>query len=172
MKNTATILCALLRLRELGFNIQDEAVGTGFANVCEDTGLMGRWTVLRNKPLTVCDTGHNIGGWEYIASQLSSRKEGRVHLIVGFVNDKDISAILAKIASIGVDKRLYFSSPSVPRGLKAEALSCKAAEFGMEGEVIDDVNLALAKATAEASDNDLILIAGSNFLIADLKLEA
>lgn len=172
VKNTATILCALLRLRELGFNIQDEAVGTGFANVCEDTGLMGRWTVLRNKPLTVCDTGHNIGGWEYIASQLSSRKEGRVHLIVGFVNDKDISAILAKIASIGVDKRLYFSSPSVPRGLKAEALSCKAAEFGMEGEVIDDVNLALAKATAEASDNDLILIAGSNFLIADLKLEA
>lgn len=172
VKNTATILCALLRLRELGFNIPDEAVGTGFANVCEDTGLMGRWTVLRNKPLTVCDTGHNIGGWEYIASQLSSRKEGRVHLIVGFVNDKDISAILAKIASIGVDKRLYFSSPSVPRGLKAEALSCKAAEFGMEGEVIDDVNLALAKATAEASDNDLILIAGSNFLIADLKLEA
>lgn len=172
VKNTATILCALLRLRELGFNIQDEAVGTGFANVCEDTGLMGRWTVLRNKPLTVCDTGHNIGGWEYIASQLSSRKEGRVHLIVGFVNDKDISVILAKIASIGVDKRLYFSSPSVPRGLKAEALSCKAAEFGMEGEVIDDVNLALAKATAEASDNDLILIAGSNFLIADLKLEA
>lgn len=172
VKNTATILCALLRLRELGFNIPDEAVGIGFANVCEDTGLMGRWTVLRNKPLTVCDTGHNIGGWEYIASQLSSRKEGRVHLIVGFVNDKDISAILAKIASIGVDKRLYFSSPSVPRGLKAEALSCKAAEFGMEGEVIDDVNLALAKATAEASDNDLILIAGSNFLIADLKLEA
>lgn len=172
VKNTATILCALLRLRELGFNIPDEAVGTGFANVCEDTGLMGRWTVLRNKPLTVCDTGHNIGGWEYIASQLSSRKEGRVHLIVGFVNDKDISAILAKIASIGVDKRLYFSSPSVPRGLKAEALSCKAAEFGMVGEVIDDVNLAFAKATAEASDNDLILIAGSNFLIADLKLEA
>ena len=172
VKNTATILCALLRLRELGFNIPDEAVGTGFANVCEDTGLMGRWTVLRNNPLTVCDTGHNIGGWEYIASQLSSRKEGRVHLIVGFVNDKDISAILAKIASIEVDKRLYFSSPSVPRGLKAEALSCKAAEFGMEGEVIDDVNLALAKATAEASDNDLILIAGSNFLIADLKLEA
>ena len=172
VKNTATILCALLRLRELGFNIPDEAVGTGFANVCEDTGLMGRWTVLRNKPLTVCDTGHNIGGWEYIASQLSSRKEGRVHLIVGFVNDKDISAILAKIASIEVDKRLYFSSPSVPRGLKAEAISCKAAEFGMEGEVIDDVNLALVKATAEASDNDLILIAGSNFLIADLKLEA
>lgn len=172
VKNTATILCGLLRLRELGFNIPDEAVGAGFANVCEDTGLMGRWTVLSHKPLTVCDTGHNIGGWEYIASRLSSRKEGRVHLIVGFVNDKDISAILAKIASIEVDKRLYFSSPSVPRGLKAEALSCKAAEFGMEGEVIDDVNLALAKATSEASDNDLILIAGSNFLIADLKLEA
>lgn len=171
VKNTATILCGILRLRELGFNIPDEAVSAGFANVCEDTGLLGRWTVLSHKPLTVCDTGHNIGGWEYIASQLSSRKEGRVHLIVGFVNDKDISAILAKIASIGVDKRLYFSSPSVPRGLKAAELSRKAAEFGLDGEVIDDVNRALRKATAEASGDDLILIAGSNFLIADLKLE-
>lgn len=171
VKNTATIVAALEELRRVGFVIPDSAVREGFANVCGDTGLMGRWTIVRKKPLTVCDTGHNIGGWEYIARQLSEWKSGRVHLIVGFVNDKDISAILRKIASIDADKRLYFAAPSVPRGLKADELAACAAEFGLSGVTIPDVNEALAVATADAAPDDLILIAGSNFLIADLRLE-
>ena len=154
-----------------GFAIPAESVRDGFAHVCEDTGLMGRWTTLRRDPLTICDTGHNIGGWEYIASQLSARKFGTLHLIMGFVNDKDISAILRKIAEIGGDKRLYFSAPSVPRGLNAEVLAAQAAEFGLNGPAIADVNEALATATAAATGtDDMILIAGSNFLIADLNL--
>lgn len=170
IRNAATILTVLDVLSESGFRISSEAVREGFAHVCEDTGLMGRWTVLRRDPMTVCDTGHNIGGWEYIAAQLSARKAGTVHLIVGFVNDKDISAILRKISDIGGEKRLYFSAPSVPRGLKADALAEKAAQFGLTGSVIADVNEALATATAAVSSpDDMILIAGSNFLIADLK---
>ena len=170
VKNTATILCSLVCLRDLGFRITDEAVRDGFAHVCEDTGLMGRWMVLYNDPLTVCDTGHNIGGWEYIASQLSSRKSGRVHLIAGFVNDKDISAILKKIGGLGENVALYFASPSVPRGLAATDLARKASEFGLYGKVIPDVNDALAQARQCAAKDDMILIAGSNFLLADLRL--
>lgn len=171
IRNAATILATLRTLEEQGCRIPAEAVREGFAHVCGDTGLMGRWTVVRREPLTVCDTGHNIGGWEYIAAQLSARKAGTVHLIVGFVNDKDISAILRKISEIGGEKRLYFSAPSVPRGLKADALAEKAAQFGLTGAVIDDVNEALATATAAVtSPDDMILIAGSNFLIADLDL--
>ncbi len=170
VKNAATIICALSKLIDAGWRIAPGSVREGFANVCGDTGLMGRWTTVRETPLTVCDTGHNIGGWVYIASQLSERKgRGKVHLIVGFVNDKDISAILAKIASIDVSKKLYFSAPSVPRGLKADMLAEKAAEFGLSGNAISDVNEALALATADAAPDDMILIAGSNFLIADLK---
>lgn len=171
VKNAATIVTALKELRKCGFSIPDAAVAEGFAHVCGDTGLMGRWTTLRREPLTVCDTGHNIGGWEYIARQLSEREKGRVHLIVGFVNDKDISAILRKIASVKADMSLYFSAPSVPRGLKADALAAKGAEFGLIGIVIPDVNEALAAATAAAGPDDLILIAGSNFLVADLKID-
>lgn len=169
IKNAATIVCALSRLKELGWKITDESVRLGFGHVCEDTGLIGRWTPICKKPLTIIDTGHNIGGWEYIAGQLSERPAGSViHLIVGFVNDKDISAILAKIAGIDADVRLYFSSPSVPRGLKADALALKASEFGLHGEIIGNVNDALALARTRASVSDMILIAGSNFLIADL----
>ncbi len=170
MKNTATILCALQQLRAQGFNIPDEAVRAGLANVCADTGLMGRWMTIRKSPLTVCDTGHNIGGWEYIVRQLSEFVRGSVYLIVGFVNDKDISAILRKISEVKGDVELYFSAPSVPRGLKADELARKASEFGLKGWVMPDVNDALADATACAGADDMILIAGSNFLVADLRL--
>ncbi len=122
-------------------------------------------------PLTVCDTGHNIGGWEYIAHQLSSCGCGKLHLIVGFVNDKDISAILQKISDINVDKAIYFSAPSVPRGLPADLLAAKALEFGLSGTVVSDVNEALSLAKQSAGADDLILVAGSNFLVADIKLE-
>lgn len=171
IRNAATVMETLGVLSGCGFAIPAESVRDGFAHVCKDTGLMGRWTTLRRDPLTICDTGHNIGGWEYIASQLSARKSGTLHLIMGFVNDKDISAILRKIAEIGGDKRLYFSAPSVPRGLNAEVLAAQAAEFGLNGPAIADVNEALATATAAATGtDDMILIAGSNFLIADLNL--
>lgn len=169
--NAATILCAVDQLIKLGFNITSDAVCNGFANVCNDTGLLGRWTTLRENPQTVFDTGHNIGGWEYIARQLSERKVGTVHLIIGFVNDKDISAILKLISSINIDKHIYFSAPSVARGLNAEDLAKKASEFGLDGEIIPNVNEALVKATSLATGkDDFILIAGSNFLIADLNM--
>lgn len=171
IKNTATILCAIQRLIENGFAISSEAVREGFANVCGDTGLIGRWMTICKSPLTVCDTGHNIGGWEYIAHQLSSRESGKLHLIVGFVNDKDISAILQKISDIDADKMIYFSAPSVPRGLNAGELAEKAAEFGLSGMVVPDVNDALSLAGQSAGEDDLILVAGSNFLVADIRLE-
>lgn len=171
IKNTATILCAIQRLIENGFAITPDAVRAGFANVCGDTGLIGRWMTICKTPLTVCDTGHNIGGWEYIAHQLLSCGCGKLHLIVGFVNDKDISAILQKISDINVDKAIYFSAPSVPRGLPADLLAAKALDFGLSGTVVPDVNEALSLAKQSAGADDLILVAGSNFLVADIKLE-
>lgn len=172
-KNAATICESVTILKDKGFRISDTAVREGFANVVKDTGLFGRWTRIGTSPEIVADTAHNIGGWEEIVSQLDKMEENRdLHLIVGFVNDKDISSILNKISDLRRRKRLYFATPSVPRGLKAQILSEKAAFYNLEGDVIDDVNEALNVARKYASPNDLILIAGSNFLIADLKISA
>ncbi len=172
INNTATEITAVTELRKLGLNISDSAVREGFANVISDTHLQGRWMKIASAPLTICDTGHNCGGWEYIVKQLDDFSTGAVHLITGFVNDKDISTILHLISSIKTPLQLYFSSPSVARGLKAEELAAKAAKAGLQGKVIDDVNAALAEASSVAHpDNDMILIAGSNFLMADLKIE-
>lgn len=171
IKNTATVLEALKAIEKIGFRISDESVKKGFGNVTGITHLMGRWTKIGDKPLTICDTGHNAGGWEYITNQINRFKGGTVYLIIGFAADKDISPILRMIAKLETDVKIYYSSPSVKRGLQAEKLAEMAANQGLEGTIQPDVNIALRDAKALANPtNDMILIAGSNFLIADLKL--
>ena len=171
IKNTATVIASLAQLEKCGFDITAKSVSEGFKNVTWLTHLMGRWTTIGENPKTLCDTGHNVGGWKYITDQLDNYKSGTVHLIIGFAADKDIMPVLRLIAGISTPVRLYFSSPSVKRGLNADALAEKAKELGLDGVIIPDVNEALTMAKRNADPiNDMILIAGSNFLIADLKI--
>ena len=171
IKNTATVIASLAQLEKCGFDITAKSVSEGFKNVTWLTHLMGRWTTIGENPKTLCDTGHNVGGWKYITDQFDNYKSGTVHLIIGFAADKDIMPVLRLIAGISTPVRLYFSSPSVKRGLNADALAEKAKELGLDGVIIPDVNEALTMAKRNADPiNDMILIAGSNFLIADLKI--
>lgn len=167
--NMATILAAVAQLRSAGFAIPDEAVAAGVANVTADTGLLGRWTVVARDPVTVIDTGHNIGGWTHIVRRLSAYRAGRVRLVCGFVADKDIAPILRLIAAMPEVPRLYFSAPSSPRGLRADRLAAAAREAGLDGTVEPDVNRAVREAREASAQGDLVVVAGSNFLIADLR---
>ncbi|MCM1138810.1 MAG: bifunctional folylpolyglutamate synthase/dihydrofolate synthase [Duncaniella sp.] len=170
IKNTATVLESLRELKKIGFKIPSAAVKNGFGNVTGLTHLMGRWMTIANHPKVVIDTGHNEGGWRYITEQLGRRDTGTVHLIIGFAADKDIAAVLHLIADLPISFKLYFSSPSVKRGLNAYQLATLAAVLGLTGEIIPDVNEALESARRHATnEDDMILVAGSNFLIADLR---
>ena len=73
LKNTRTILTALPLLKEAGYHIDERSVRSGFARVCELTGLMGRWQKLQESPTLICDTGHNVGGITYIVEQLKQQ---------------------------------------------------------------------------------------------------
>ena len=163
-RNAATILTALLQLRRAGFTIPDDAVLRGFATVCELTGLAGRWMHIADAPLTIADTGHNVGGWQYLAPALSSWTAGKVRCILGFVNDKDISSILSLLPR---DAVYYFTRASVPRALDPDTLQQIAASHGIHGDVYPDVTTALTAARTEASPSDLIFIGGSTFIVAD-----
>lgn len=163
-RNAATIFTALLQLRKAGYNITDEAVARGFARVCDMTGLAGRWMRLSDSPLTIADTGHNIGGWQYLAPALESWQHGKLRCILGFVNDKDISSILSLLPR---DAVYYFTRASVPRALDPETLQCIAAGNGIDGTIWPDVASAITAARADASPRDLIFIGGSTFVVAD-----
>lgn len=92
-KNANTVLCAVKQLQQLGLNIPVSAIAEGFANVCQLTGLMGRWMKIADTPRTFCDTGHNTGGFQYIIRQLSESSYSRLHIVIGFVSDKDVHSI-------------------------------------------------------------------------------
>lgn len=163
--NADTVLHAVTALRDRGLKISDSNVRDGFANVCDATGLMGRWMKIAERPLTICDTGHNPGGFQYIADQLQHAECRTLRVVIGFVSDKDISHILNILP---VDATYYFTQPSVSRALPCATLAEKAAEYGLTGRTYASLAEAYKAATAEASADDMVYVGGSTFIVADL----
>lgn len=165
IKNTNTILLALRILKKVGYNIPTKAVERGFGNVCELTGLMGRWQKLGNAPTIICDTGHNTGGISYIADQLSRQKYKKLHIVLGMVNDKDIRGVLSLLPK---DAEYYFTKASVKRALHEVDLKFLASKAGLHGNTYPDVPKAFEAAKENATEKDFIFIGGSSFIVADL----
>ena len=167
-KNARTVLSALHLLREqTALRIEPQAVVEGFAQVVELTGLMGRWQRLANNPCpTVCDTGHNVGGWEDIARQLRLEwpKEGTWRIVIGMVADKDINSVLALMPK---EATYYFTQASVSRAMQCDVFAAKAAEHGLQGEIYTTVEEAVRAAQQEAAQTDALFIGGSTFVVAD-----
>ena len=163
LKNTNTILCALNVLSSK-FNFNAEHVREAFANVCQLTGLRGRWEIIQHNPTVICDTGHNIGGWEYLSRQLKENKYEHVHIIFGMAADKDINAVLALMPK---DARYYFTKASVRRAMNELTLQEKASAFDLKGDAYATVEDAYRAAMAIAQENDLVYLGGSSFIVAD-----
>lgn len=168
-RNAATILESVHALSACGLSIPQQAVAEGFGAVCALTGLAGRWMTIAESPLTICDTGHNTGGWQYLAPRISSLP-GTKHLILGFVNDKDISGILRLAATVR-DARFYFTRASVERALPPESVAVAAGAEGLRGTCHESVTDAYKAALAAAGEGDSIFVGGSTFIVADLLAE-
>lgn len=164
LKNTNTLLSALRCLREVGYRFTEADVRQGFAHVCGLTGLLGRWQQVGSRPTLVCDTGHNVGGIQYIVEQLRQQTYDQLHLVIGMVNDKDVSGVLALLPPEG---RYYFTRASVQRALPADDLKALAEKAGLHGEAYPDVSAAVAAARQAAQPTDFIFVGGSSFIVAD-----
>lgn len=165
-KNRQTILTSVHILREQGIEISDEAVCRGFREVTTMTGLMGRWQILGQKPLTICDTAHNKGGLEYIFRHLATLPHRMLHLVFGMVSDKDVDSVLSLIPRENTS--LYFTQASVQRAMPAEEVCKRAKTHGLYGTPYNDVASAYSAACAKAADDDIIYIGGSTFVVADM----
>ena len=164
-KNTNTLLSAIRVLQSIGYPIKEEHVRKGFGCVCQLTGLMGRWQRIQENPVTICDTGHNKGGIQYIVKQLSMQKYNHLHIVIGMVNDKDISGVLALLPK---NATYYFTNASVSRALPAIEVQKLAKPNGLSGNTYDSVKEAYKAALSAASPDDLIFVGGSTFIVADL----
>lgn len=165
VRNTQTILTALDSLRKNypDLKITDEAIREGFLHVCEKTGLMGRWQTISQKPLVICDTGHNVAGWEYLSRQLD-RMPRPLHIIIGMVSDKDVTHVLKLMPR---DAQYYFTQASVKRAMPVEQFAAIGKECGLTGNSYPDVATAYANALQNVG-NGSIFVGGSTFIVSDL----
>ncbi len=164
--NLMGVLQAIAVLQTQGYAITEKAIEQGIAKVVTNTGLKGRWQILQQMPLMICDTAHNLAGITSVLHQLSSLQyKGRLWMILGFVNDKDLDGILSLLPP----KAAYvFCQAEIPRALEATLLQGKAASFGLLGEVVANVNEAISYVQRQATPDDVIYIGGSTFVVAEI----
>lgn len=161
-KNKQTILCAASHIPLIH---SQESIRYGMAHVVEQTGLMGRWQKLREHPTVVCDTGHNVGGWEYLAQQIKAQPCRHLHIVFGMVDDKDIDAVMDMLPS---DATYYFTQAQSKRAIPADAIAAKGKERQLEGKPFAHVCDAYHAALQQAHADDFIFVGGSSYVVADL----
>lgn len=163
--NKKTVLKTIELLNVSGFNISSQTLKKGLAKVIENTGLLGRWQVLRQQPKMICDVAHNAEGLSYIVEQLNLEKFEQLHIVFGTVKDKDLNAIFKLLPQKAV---YYFCQPNISRGLDVTVLQDQAKSFNLKGNVYNSVKQAVGKALKEASEHDLIFVGGSTFVVAEI----
>ncbi|WP_290793655.1 bifunctional folylpolyglutamate synthase/dihydrofolate synthase [Flavihumibacter sp. UBA7668] len=165
LHNIRTVLQAVSVLQQAGWKISTTQVNNALSQVKQLTGLHGRWELIHQSPDIVLDVAHNEDGIRAILKQLELGSYHHLHLIIGMVKDKDISSVLSLLP---VQASYYFTQAQIPRALPVEELKSKAAAIGLTGAAYPEVNSAIAAARTTAAKNDLILVCGSVFVIAEV----
>tara|TARA_R110002033_G_scaffold166331_2_gene204934 strand:- start:21153 stop:22364 length:1212 start_codon:yes stop_codon:yes gene_type:complete len=147
------------------FKVTQEHIKEGLLKVVENTGLLGRWQMLSTHPKVLCDTAHNSEGLQIVMQQLQKQKFDRLHMVIGFVKDKDLNAIFPFLPK---DASYYFCSPAIERGLNEDELKMKSLDYGFQGDSYSSVNKAYKQALKMAKANDLLYIGGSTFVVAEV----
>jgi len=164
-KNIKGILQTLRILQEKGWHITEENIQQGLSHIVRNTHLMGRWQVLGDTPKVVCDTAHNAHGFTERFSLLEKEKYATLRMVIGFVKEKDLEAILPLFPKNAV---YYFCMPKIDRGLNADILQKKAKTYNLIGEAFSTVRAAFEQACKEAAKEDFIYVGGSTFVVAEI----
>ncbi len=165
-RNLAGVLAAIEELRRLGFVISHKHVENGLKAVSRLTGLRGRWQTIGERPLIICDTGHNEDGLREIVKQISDTKYHHLHMVIGMVKDKDVSKVLSILPT---NASYYFCAASIPRAMSPDELKMKAEAFGLMGNTFENVNEAIQAARVNSTVEDFIFVGGSTFVVAEIE---
>ncbi len=164
-KNIHTTVAAIEQLRKQGVKISDKAIKQGLLHVRQNTAFMGRWMLMGNKPSIIFDSAHNEGGLKQIRQGLKAINYKNLHFVYGTVGDKDITKNLGILPKKAI---YYFCKAAIPRAMDAALLQQEATKHGLKGAVFPSVKSALKAAKANAAKDDLILLAGSVFVVAEV----
>jgi len=165
-KNFVTVACAIDRLKKLGIYMSRTDIIKGFSKVIANTGLRGRWDIISNSPLTICDVAHNNEGLELVFNQLLKLKFDKLHIVFGVNDDKNLDSLFKILPK---NAEYYFCQSSVPRAMNSEKIYQEALKYGFTAKVFNDVVSAFNEANSCAnSDKDVIFVGGSTFVVAEV----
>ena len=167
-KNIATVLAAISELRVKGYILSEFSITNALHSIKQLTGLHGRWEIIHESPSVILEVAHNKDGIENMLEHLQNIKYKQLHLILGMVKDKDAGIVLELLPK---DAAYYFTQAHIPRALDSRSLQEKAAVYSLYGDYYEDVDIALQEALNKASPDDLIIICGSIFLVAEVNRE-
>lgn len=167
-KNANTVLTAVMQLLNANVIRHTESIAKGFAEVCEMTGLQGRWQRLHTHPEVICDTGHNVGGWLYLSRQIASQPCTHRRIVFGMVDDKDIDTVMGLLPKDGL---YYWTQPSCKRAFPVDKVAEEAHRHHLSGKTFQSVTEAFRQAFREAEETDFIFVGGSSYVVADLLRE-
>jgi dihydrofolate synthase / folylpolyglutamate synthase len=166
IKNLATVLQTIAVLpASFQQRLDEKAIRFGLENLKKLTQFMGRWQVIGQHPMMVCDSAHNEGGIKWALNQLNQLKFNQLYMVIGFVSDKDWAKTLALFPKNAI---YHFAKANIPRGLNAEILCAEARTMGFEGKAYKSVRTAFASARRRAKENDLIFVGGSIFVVGEV----
>ncbi|MFZ1235917.1 MAG: folylpolyglutamate synthase/dihydrofolate synthase family protein [Prevotella sp.] len=163
-KNTNTVLTAVQQLLQQQVIRHTESIKKGFSKVVTTTGLLGRWQQMRGYPTVVCDTGHNVGGWNYLSLQLKQQQCEQLRIVFGMVDDKDLDTIMEMLPKNAI---YYWTQPSTKRAFPVEKITRTGLEKQLNGRPFSSVIQAYKTAMADASEKDFIFVGGSSYVVAD-----
>jgi dihydrofolate synthase / folylpolyglutamate synthase len=165
-KNICTVLESVEQLKNIGINISEASLQKGLLEVKEMTGLRGRWEILQQNPIVIADVAHNKDGIVQVIHQLETTySNSKIHFVLGFVKDKDVAEVLSLFPT---NASYYFTNAHIPRAMPVAELIEKAAMAGLVGNSFDNVNDAVTAAKNNATANDVIMICGSFFVLAEM----
>jgi len=164
LKNLTTA-CMALHLISTQFPLKMEAIAEFLPSFSAATNYMGRWQILAKNPMILCDSAHNEGGLKVVIKTILEIPHQKLHIVAGFVNDKDITDILNIFPK---EAQYYFAKARIPRGLDAKSLLANATAIGLHGKAYSSVKHALRAAQKSASAEDLIFVGGSIFVVAEV----
>lgn len=163
-KNTNTVLTAAKVLISQGIISDKESIVNGLANVCETTGLMGRWQTISTSPTVVCDTGHNAAGWQYISKQLKEQQCRNMRIVFGMVDDKDIDTVMSMLPA---NATYYWTKAETKRAISETEVEMKGKRHKLKGKSYRDVKSAYMQAIKDSEKEDFVFIGGSSYIVAD-----
>lgn len=162
-KNVKGVVAVVKELK--GFRIDENHIIKGLLNVSVNTGLLGRWQILGEDPMVVCDTAHNLEGLSIVLDQIRNQEFTELHLVIGFVKEKNLGQILPLFPK---EANYYFCRPNIPRGMDEEFLKTRAADYGLVGDSYPSVDEAFKSALKSAKKTDFVFIGGSTFVVAEI----